>query len=102
MKKYEFKTNGQVPKDCEHIVEYGYGCSLHMLLLWRLINTCDVVLDKKIFSDYCDELSVFIEKKHQLNQNGEEVISHYSSVDMEAELLMMFMYSKFGDKIYVD
>jgi hypothetical protein len=101
MKKYEFKTNGQVPKDCEHIVEYGYGCSLQMYLMWRLINTCDVVLDKKIFSDYCDELGEFIEKKHQLNQNGEEVISHYSSVDMEAELLMMFMYSKFGDKIYV-
>lgn len=102
MKKYEFKTNGQISKDCIHIVEYGYGCTLQMYLMWRLVNVCDVSLDKKTFSDYCDELGMFIEKQHQLNQNDEEIISHHSSVDMEAELLMMFLYSKFGDKIYVD
>ncbi len=99
MKKYIFKTNGAIPKDCEHIVEYGHGCSLQMHLMWKLIRICDVTLDKKIFSDYCDELGRFIEEKHKINQENKEIISHYSSVDMEAELLMMFLYSKFAEKI---
>ena len=86
-------------KDCEHIVEYGYGCDLQFILMWRLINVYDIVLDKEKFSDYCNELGEFIEKKYQLNQNGEWIISHYSSIHMDAELLSMFMDSKFGDKI---
>ena len=99
MEIYKFKTNGQIPKDCEHIVEYGYGCDLQLILMWQLINGYDIVLDKKKFSDYCDELGEFIEKQYQLNQNGEWIISHYSSIHMDAELLSMFMDSKFGDKI---
>lgn len=99
MEIYKFKTNGEIPKDCEHIVEYGYGCDLQFILMWRLINVYDIVLDKEKFSDYCNELGEFIEKQYQLNQNGEWVISHYSTIHMDAELLSMFMDSKFGDKI---
>lgn len=100
MKKYEFKTKGVIPKDCEHIVEYGYGCNLQFHLMWKLINICDVVLDKKTFSEYCDEFESYIEEQFRTNQTGENVMTHYSSVDMEAELLMNFLFLKFGDKIY--
>ena len=100
MKKYEFKTKGVIPKDCEHIVGYGYGCSLQFQLMWKLINLCDVELDKKIFSDYCDEFENYLEEEYRTNQTGENVITHYSSVDMEAELLIKFLFLKFGDKIY--
>ena len=51
MEIYKFKTNGQIPKDCEHIVEYGYDCNLQFILMWQLINGYDIVLDKKKFSD---------------------------------------------------
>lgn len=93
MKKYNFKSSGAV-----HIIEYGYGCTLQIYLMWRLINVYNVTLDKKIFFNYCDELGDFIENQYQLNQNGEWIISHYSSVDMEAELLSMFIHSKFDNK----
>lgn len=99
MEIYKFNSNGVIPKDCEHIVEYGYGCDLQFILMWRLINVYDIMLNKEKFSQYCNELGEFIEKQYQLNQNGEWTISHYSSIHMDAELLSMFMDSKFGDKI---
>ena len=96
MKEYKFKSKGSTPKDCTHIVEYGYGCSMQVHLIWRLINVYGITLDKKNFYVYCDELGKFIEKEHKLNESGEEIISHYSSIDMEAELLAKFLESKFG------
>lgn len=99
MKKYKFKTNGTIPKECEHIVEYGNGCILQFFLMWKLINLCNVTLDKNIFSDYCEEFGEFIENKYQLNINGEWIINHASSVDMNAELLQEFLCKKFGDDI---
>ena len=100
MKKYEFKTRGSTPEDCEHIVEYGDGCTLQFYLMWRLIKLYNVTLDKNTFSFYCEEFGDFIENQHQLNKNNEWVISHYSSVDMEAELLTLFLSSKFSDEIF--
>lgn len=102
MKKYEFNSNGEIPEDCKHIVEYGYGCDLQFTLMWQLINVCGIVLDKENFSQYCNELGDFIEKQYQLNQNGEWILSHYSSLHMDAELFQMFMCSKFGNEIYAD
>lgn len=99
MKQYRFKTNGAVSKDIEHIVEYGYGSSLQVHLMWKLINVYDVVLDKNKFLEYHNKLEKFIENKYKDNLNGEEVISHFSSIDMEAELLMEFLCQEFGDKI---
>ena len=96
MRKFTFKSNGQTPKDNTYIVEYGYGCVLQLHLMWRLINVFDITLDKKIFSDYCDKLDKFIEEKYLLNQTGVEIISDFSSVDMEAELLVLFMEKEFG------
>ncbi len=76
--------------------EGGYGCNLQIHLLWRLINLYGITLDKIIFNDYCLQLEVFLDLKCKLNKEGVGVISHYSSVDMEAELLQEFLYLKFN------
>lgn len=97
MKQYKFKTNGKLPEESEHIVEYGYGCSLQIHLLWRLINIHNILLDKNKFLVYCNEFETFIENEHKNNVTGEKVISHHNTVDMSAELLIEFLTQKFGD-----
>ena len=99
MKKYEFKSNGKTPEKSQHVVEYGHGCDLQIILLWKLIHVYNCTLDKKIFSDYCDKLGSFIEEQQKLNQRGEYVIDHYNSIDMGIELLQKFLSLKFDDNV---
>jgi len=96
MKEYIFKSECSNPKDCKHIIEYGYGCNMQVMLLWKLINVYGITLDKKNFDVYCDELGEFIEKEHKLNENGQGLIQHYFSICMEIELLVAFLETKFG------
>jgi len=99
MKKYEFKSKGKTPEKSQHVIEYGHGCNLQVILLWKLIHVYNCTLDKKIFSDYCDKLESFIEEQQKLNQRDEYIIEHYNSIDMGMELLLKFLILKFGDNI---
>ena len=102
MEKFEFVTKGAFEENCHHVVEYGYGSSLQFHLMWRLVNCCDVILTKELFSNYCNEFGNYILVEYELNKKGENFISHYNSVDMEAELLTSFLFLRFGDKVYCD
>lgn len=95
MKEYKFISNGVTPKESEHIFEYEFGCTLQFYLMWRLIHVYDISLNKELFNEYCNELAKFIEEEYQLNQKGEKIITHYSSISIEAELLTEFLELKF-------
>jgi hypothetical protein len=99
-KIYNFKSNGAIPKECEHVFEYDEN--IQIILLWKLIKKYDLTLNKELFEKICNEFENFIEEKFQLNKKDEWTITHYNSINIYAELLLSFEYFKFGDKSFID
>jgi predicted kinase len=97
LKSYMFSSNAG-GRRIYHKIEYGYGCTMQVIMLWRLIHKCNQRLNKTEFKEYCKELRDYIEEQHTLNQEGKNTITHYSSISMEMEILSQYLDTKFGTR----
>ena len=94
MKTFKFTSKGSIPEHCKHVVDID---SMEPIIIWRLINRYNLTLNKQQFKIIMTEFESFIEQQWELNQKEENIIFHYSSIDMEAELLFLFEFNKFGE-----
>jgi hypothetical protein len=100
MIRYEFKTNSPIPEYCEHVFKYDEY--VKYILLWRLVNRCNLTINKKSLEKVINEFEIFLKQKHELNKKGEWIMDHYYKIDIFAELLSEFEYITFGDLFSID
>jgi len=80
-----------------HIFKFNYDFCVK--LIHRTIFEYELSVNKRIILELIDEFENFLKEKHELNKKGEFDISHFYTMDIEAELLFLFTDIKFGQKI---
>jgi len=97
-KRYLFKCgykNGE--HHCNGIHEFSLTHDFYAVLLYRMVFVYNLSVDKEMLLLIIDKFKKYIEERYIKNQTDTSEFSHFTSIDMVAELLMDFTEKEFGD-----
>jgi hypothetical protein len=95
-KKYIFKCNHKNGEHyCNGIHEFTITEEFINHIVYRMIYVNNLKVDKELIFKTIDNFYKYIEAKFAKNQIDKSDFSHWSTIDIEAELLFDFMDKEF-------
>jgi hypothetical protein len=99
-KTYIFKCgykNGEHHCNGEH--KFLLSHDFYTSLIYRMVFVYNLSVDKDILLLTIDKFNKYIEDRYVKNKTDFSEFSHFSSIDIDAELLMDFTEKEFGNNI---
>ncbi len=93
MSIYKFKSNGSTPEDSIHYLDIE---QIKIGLLYRVVFQYNETINKEYMEKLYDKLKKFIEEEYEKNQKDIDLIGHFLSINIHAEMLQKFLFLEFG------